>query len=66
MVHLDEFAAEGLDLIGHLGARVVGAHDRAETGRGADGRQARDTGTGDEDLGRRDLAGGGDLTVQDQ
>ncbi len=39
VVHLDELAAQRLDLVGHLGTRVVGAHDGAQVGRGADRRR---------------------------
>ena len=65
VVDLDEFAAQRHDLVGHLGARVVGAHDGAQVRRRADGRQAGDAGTGDEHLGRRHLARGGDLAVEE-
>jgi hypothetical protein len=65
VVDLDEFAAQRLDLVGHLGARVVGAHDGAQVGRRADGGQAGHAGTGDEDLGRRHLARGRDLAVEE-
>src|SRR3712207_7462651 len=38
--------------VGHLGARVVGAHDGAEAHRGADRRETGDAGPGHEHLGR--------------
>ena len=65
VVDLDELAAQRHDLVGDLGARVVGAHDGAQVGGRADGGQAGDAGAGDEDLGRRNLAGGGDLAVEE-
>ncbi len=65
VVDLDEFAAQRHDLVGHLGACVVGPHDGAQVGGRADGGQAGDTGTGDKDLGRRNLAGSGDLAVEE-
>jgi hypothetical protein len=65
VVDLDELAAQRDHLVGHLGAGVVGAHDGAQVGRRADGRQARHAGAGDEHLGRRHLAGGGDLAVEE-
>jgi hypothetical protein len=39
-----------------FGPRIVGAHDRTETGRGADRRKARDAGADHEDFRRRHLA----------
>ena len=64
VVDLHELAAERDDLVCDFGARVVGAHDGAEVRRSADGGETCDTGAGDEDLGGRDLAGGGDLAVE--
>jgi len=64
VIDLDELAAQRLDLVGHLGARVVGAHDGAQIGRRADGRQARHAGAGNEHLGRRHLARGRDLAIE--
>jgi hypothetical protein len=65
ILDLDEFAAQRLDLVGHFGTGVVGAHDGAEAGSSADRRQAGHAGTGDEDLGRRNLARGCDLAVEE-
>ena len=65
VVDLDELAAQRLDLVGHFGARVVGAHDGAQAGGGADRGQAGDAGADDEDLGRRHLARGGDLAGEE-
>jgi hypothetical protein len=65
VVDLDELAAQRDHLVGHFGTGVVGAHDGAQAGGGADGRETRDAGAGDEDLGRRDLARGGDLAVEE-
>ena len=64
VVHLDELAAQRLDLVGHLGARVVGAHDGAQVGSGADGGEARHTSACNEHLGRWHLACGCDLAVE--
>jgi hypothetical protein len=61
IVDRHEFSAQGLDLVPDLGASVVGAHDGTETGGRTDGRETGDAGADDEHLGRRDLAGGGDL-----
>ncbi len=58
-------AAEGGDLIGHLGPRVGGPHDRAEAARRADGSQAGDTGTDHEHLGRGHLARRGHLAGEE-
>ena len=65
VIDLDEFAAQRLDLIGHFGTRIVGANDGAQVGGGTDRRQAGDAGTGDEDLGRRNLAGSGHLPIEE-
>ena len=65
VIDLDELATERDHLVGDFGAGVVGAHDGAQVGRGADGGEAGHAGAGDEDLGRRDLAGGGDLAVEE-
>jgi hypothetical protein len=65
VIDLDELAAQRHDLVGHFGACVVGAHDRAQVGGRADGRQAGDTGTGDKNLGRRNLARRGDLAIEE-
>ncbi len=65
VVDLDELPAQRHHLIGHFGTGVVGAHHGTQIGGSADGGQARDTGTGDEDLCRRDLAGGGHLAVEE-
>ena len=64
VVHLDELAAERLDLVGHFGTCVVGTHDGAQIGGRANGSQTGYTGTRDEHLGRRHLARSGDLTVE--
>ena len=53
-------AAERLDLVGDLGPRVVGAHDRAQARRRADRRETRDARADDEHLRRRHLARGRD------
>ena len=45
-----ELAAQRFDLIRDFRPRVVGAHDGAEAGRGADGGETRDAGADDEDL----------------
>ena len=65
IIDLHEFAAQRHDLVGHFGTGVVGAHDGAQAGCSADRRQAGHAGTGDEDLGRRHLARGGDLAVEE-
>ena len=65
IIDLDEFAAQRHDLVGHFGTGVVGAHDGAQAGGGADRRQAGHAGAGDEDLGRRHLARGRDLAVEE-
>ncbi len=65
VIDLDEFAAQRHDLVGHFGAGVVGAHDGAQAGGGADRGQAGHAGAGDEDLGRRNLARGRDLAVEE-
>ena len=65
VVHLDELAAHGLDLIGHFGAGVIGAHDGAKARSRAQGCKTGDAGTGNEHLGRRDLARGGDLAGEE-
>ena len=65
VVDLHELAAQRLHLVGHFGARVVGAHDGAQADGGADRRQARDAGADDEHLGRRHLARGGDLAGEE-
>ena len=65
VVDLHELAAQRHHLVGHFGAGVVGAHDGAQADGGADRRQAGDAGAGDEDLGRRNLAGGGDLAGEE-
>ena len=65
VVDLHELAAQRHHLVRDLGARVVGAHDRAQVGGRADRREPGDAGAGDEDLRRRDLAGGGDLPVEE-
>jgi hypothetical protein len=65
VIDLDELAAQGHDLVGHFGTGVVGAHDGAQAGRRADRGQAGDSGAGDEDLGRRHLARGRDLSIEE-
>src|SRR5690606_26428643 len=65
VVDLDEGATQRDDLVGDFGARVVGTHDGAEVGSRADGGKPGHADAGDEDLGRRDLAGGGDLAVEE-
>ncbi len=65
VVHLDELTAERHHLVCDFGTRVVGAHDRAQVRRRADGREPGDARAGDEDLGRWDLAGGGNLAVEE-
>jgi hypothetical protein len=65
VVHLDELATQRHHLVGHFGARVVGAHDGAQAGCRANGGQTGHTGTGNEHLGRRHLARGRDLAVEE-
>jgi len=60
-----EFAAQRLDLVGHFGTRIVRAHDGAQTGCGTDRRQTGHAGTGDEYLGRWNLARSRDLAVEE-
>jgi hypothetical protein len=62
--NLDEFTAQRHHLVGHFGTRVVGTHDRTQVGRGTDGGETRHTRAGHEDLGGRDLARRGYLTVE--
>ena len=64
VIDLDEGATQGLDLVGHLSARVVGAHDGAQIGRCANRRQTSHTGTGHKHLGRGHLARSGDLAIE--
>jgi hypothetical protein len=64
-VHFDELTTQRHDLVGHLGAGVVGAHDGAQAGGSANGGQTRHTGTGDEHLGRRHFACGRDLAIEE-
>jgi hypothetical protein len=64
VINLDEFTAQRRDLIGHFGTRVVGANDGAEVGGSANRRQAGHASTGNEDLGRRNLASRRDLAVE--
>ena len=65
VIDLDEFTAQRHHLVGHFGARVIGAHDGAQTGRGTDGGQASHTGTGNKHFSRRHLARGRDLAVEE-
>ena len=58
---LQVLAADRLHLVGDLGARVGRTHDGAEARRRADRRESGDAGAGDEHLGGRHLARGGDL-----
>ena len=58
-------AAQRLDLLGDLGARVGGPHDRAEAAGRADRGQSGDAGADDEHLGRRHLARRGDLAGEE-
>ena len=64
-VEEDELGAHRLDLLGDLGPHVEGVGDRAERDRGADRGEAGDAGADDEHLGRRHLAGGGDLAGEE-
>jgi hypothetical protein len=60
-VEHQELGVHALDLLLHLGARVEGADDGAHALGRADRGETRDARADHEDLGRRDLAGGGDL-----
>eukprot|EP00053_Salpingoeca_punica_P012955 m.116409 g.116409 ORF g.116409 m.116409 type:complete len:1093 (-) comp16076_c1_seq1:125-3403(-) len=63
--HLQELAAERLDLLLDLWAGVEAADDRAHVLGRARGCQTGDTAADDEDLGRRDLARSGDLAGEE-
>ena len=56
-----ELGAHRLDLLADLGPRVEGPDDRAQAAGRADRGEPGDPGADDEHLGRRDLAGRGDL-----
>ena len=61
-----ELRAHRLHLLADLGAGIERPHDRAQAARGADRGQAGHTGADDQDLGRRDLARGGDLAGEER
>ena len=65
VIHLDKFATERLDLIGHLGTRIVSAHDSAKARSRTQSGQTSHAGTGDKDLSWRNLASSGHLTVEE-
>ena len=52
-------------MVGHFSAGVIGTHDGAQAGCGADGGKACHAGTGNEHLGGRHLAGGRDLAIEE-
>ena len=65
IVHLHKLAAKRYHLIGYFCASIVGAHDSAQAGSGADGGQAGHASTRNENLGWRHLACGSDLSVKE-
>src|SRR3989338_2956249 len=65
VVHLDKLTTQRLDLVGHLGTCVIGAHDGAQVGCCADGREPRHASACDEHLGRRHLARRRDLAGEE-
>ena len=65
VVDLDELATQRLNLIGHFGTGIIGAHDGAQIGGSADRCEAGDARASDEDLGWRDFARGRHLAVEE-
>ena len=61
----DELSAHGFDLLGHLRPDIEGIGHGAEAGRRTDGGQSGDAGAHHQHLGRRHLAGGGDLAGEE-
>ena len=60
-----ELATQGLHLVGHLGTRIVGTHNGAQTGGCANRSQTGHARTRDKYLGRRNLARSRDLAVEE-
>ena len=65
VVDFDELATQRHHLVGHFGASVIGANDGTQTGRCANGGQARHTSARNEDLGGGHFAGSRNLTIEE-